>query len=526
MATHRGLSRREFLALAAGTAALGVATACAPGASTASPTPAGSSAPKRGGELKVTTGLGIAFLDPQQQTSTLEKNFSYNYAETLVFRDRDSALKPSLASSWDVSADGTKWTFKLRGGVKFHDGSPLDASTVKLNVERWIDPKSVSAQRFTFQRMIASARVVDDATVEITTKGAQSALLAQISGFGAALVSSRQIQADPGATSKTINARPIGTGPYRVESFVPNESFVLVRNPDYWGDAPWLDKIQTTRVQEPSARTAALLTGQSDLSISVESSQIQALQSGGAKVEQFPTAFQSWMVINLKRPPLDNRDVRLALNHAIDQQALKQLVGGLAAPFNGPVNPIIYKPATVAGLPFDADRARALLSGAGHSALTLKYTYDASSADTDRIAQALQEQLRRVGITLTLDRVDFATTVARRASGDFELCDNGFGNASGDPVPTLLATLHSLGTANYGKYVNEAIDKQINDASAELNAQKRNAALDEIWRLYLSNPAWANMTGGVAAYALGKRVQNLYVTPVQDLYLSKMWLSE
>src|SRR5262249_29466247 len=151
--------------------------------------------PRKGGNLTVDTGPeAIALPGPSQLGGQTTKNLSYNYAETLAYRDAQMKLQPMLATSWKVADDGVTWTFELRKGVKFHDGTPLNSEAVKANVDHWLDPKSQSVVRSTFTRLIESSRVVDDSTVEIKTQGRQAALVGVVAGYDANIVSATQLK--------------------------------------------------------------------------------------------------------------------------------------------------------------------------------------------------------------------------------------------------------------------------------------------------------------------------------------------
>src|SRR5438105_4935800 len=159
-------TRREFLTIGVSTSAAVALASCQPtpvAAPQATSGPGASTGPRRGGNLNVDTGAdAIRLPGPQQLGSQTTKNLSYNYAETLAYRDSQMKLQPLLATAWRVADDGVTWTFDLRKGVKFHDGSPLNAAAVKANIDHWLDPKSQSVVRTTYTRLIDSARVVDD----------------------------------------------------------------------------------------------------------------------------------------------------------------------------------------------------------------------------------------------------------------------------------------------------------------------------------------------------------------------------
>jgi peptide/nickel transport system substrate-binding protein len=186
--------------------------------------------------------------------------------------------------------------------------------------------------------------------------------------------------------------------------------------------------------------------------------------------------------------------------------------------------PAVYAPKTpLGGFTFDANKAKTLLQQAGVPNPTLKYVYY-TSPDNDRLAQALQEQLRQVGITLNLTRFDLAGFAQQQAAGDFDIIPDAFGNSSGDPHPTFAGILRSKGARNYSRYANPAADALIDKIGMELDQTKRAGYIDDLFKIYFSEPPWAMTYASIAAYGLGKRLRGFVVGPTLDMYLSKLWV--
>jgi peptide/nickel transport system substrate-binding protein len=518
------LSRRKLIMLGSA-AALAAACQPAPTTTTRSPAATGATAPaapRRGGSIGVDIGEGFVITDPQQLMGTYNKNFTYNYAETLIVRTPDMSLQPGLATSWTASADRATWTFKLRQGVKFHDGSPFDAEAVKVNVDRWIDPQSTSVVASTFRAAIAGARVVDSSTVEVQTKGPQTSFLGVTTAFGANLISAQQFR-DGGAAA--VGATAMGTGPFKIDSFTPRESLVLVRNDDYWGEKPYLDRVTIRFIAEPSARTAALLTGQTDFVFNVSPSQLAAVEAGATMVRQ-PALLSFWLAMNTTNPTLNNPVVRQAFNYAVNDDALKQLFSGLTEPYQGPITPLVYKSSVQSPYAFDPAKARQLLQQAGvPSGTKFRYVY-ASTPDADRRAQAIQEQLRQVGLEIELVKVDAAGLTAAQASGDYDLIPDGLGHSVADAGNSLFSLLHSTSTRNRSKYKNPTMDGYIDALNKEFDQTARATILDNIFRLYYQEPPWVGHYSNVIAIAMNKKLQGLKIGPTIDTNFNTMWLSE
>ena len=515
--------------LAGAGSAAAIAAACQ--APIGGPAASGAAAsPRSGGSIVVDPGQELTLIDPQQNPGNQTvKNLTNNFAENLVWRDVDMQIKPRLAASWNLAADGVTWTFKLRQGVKFHDGTPLNAAAVKANVDRWFDPKSVAILKTTYTRIIKSARAVDDSTIEFVTNGPQAAFLGVLAGWGTNILSAQQISS---STPQQINAKPIGTGPFKIQSFTPGESIVMVRNDDYWGQKAYLDQMTFKYIVEPSARTAALLTGQVDLTMNVSASQLDALRASKdvKLVQQLETVLAYWVSMNCTRPTLKDPRVRQAVNYAVNNDALKQLAGGLQKPFQGPVVPAIYTPKTaVGGYTFDVAKAKGLLQQAGVTSAKLRFPY-ISYPDGDRYVQALQEQLRQVGLELDPVRLDAAGAFAAQAGGDYDLFIDGFGNSSGDPHPTLLSALNSRSPRNYAKYGSPKMDDLIDKLGAELDQTKRSAILDDIYKVFFDDVPWVGMYANSPAFAFVNRLQGFtlgkVIGPMLDMSLEQLWVTQ
>src|SRR5581483_7879092 len=186
--------------------------------------------------------------------------------------DTQFKLQPRLATSWQVSGDGTTWTFNLRKGVTFHDGTPFDAAAVKANFDRWIDPKGQSYSAGIFHQTLDSLEVVDPSTIRIRTKGPTALMPGAVGIIGSELISPKQLQ-----NPDSIKTQPVGTGAFKVDSFVPAENLTLMRNDGYWGDKALLDRANFKFIAEPSAQSAALSTGQVDLALNFPDTQLDAI---------------------------------------------------------------------------------------------------------------------------------------------------------------------------------------------------------------------------------------------------------
>jgi peptide/nickel transport system substrate-binding protein len=502
-------------------------TAPAPAPTTAPAKPAAT--PRRGGTLTIDTGATkITALDPDFYQVTLEKNVTLLVAEPLIYRDTEFKLAPGLATSWKVADDGLTWTFDLRKGVKFHDGTPFDARAVKANYDRWVHPSTKSGTlKNVVAPMMDGFEIVDDYTVRIKTKRAAAAFTALLSGWAVQLVSPTALQ----TLGNDIAIKQAGTGPFKIQSMVAGESLTLVRNDDYWGGAPNIEKIEFKSIPEPAARSAALLTNQVDFSVDVPPSQLPRLKdAAGMRHIENPVISQWWIDINQAHPPLDKVEVRKALNHAIDMQELKNVVyeGSMRA-FNGPVPPEVFKPdASIPGFNYDPERAKQLISQAGVSTpINLKFLFIQSPLTT-RFGEVLQAQLKKVGIELELDRRERAAVIQSvEANRDYDLYLTNHSNSSGDPWVFIGAQLLSNASNNWGAHNNPKFDPLINQMGTELDAAKRAQVLNDFFRLFADDPGYAATHNPAVNYVLSQRLEGFVPHPTGELIsLRTAWLKD
>ncbi len=407
------------------------------------------------GALAQTTGgnLVIAFpanqepasldghIDPYQSTWLLDSFVS----DPLVVLDGDGVYKAALATSWESSPDGKIWTFKLRPGVKFQDGTAFDAAAVKYNLERINDPKTASAQLKSEIGPWTSVDVVDPMTIKITYDTPWVTLLDALR---------RTPLWSPTAAEKfglaNFSKNLVGTGPFTLAEWVPNDRVVFKKWADYGGWNPvqahkgpvYVDQVTIRFIGEGAVLGSVVKSGNAHVAFAMPAQYIDDYKND--KTLQFISKDQSGtglqMVMNVRKPPLDNVNVRRALHHASDQAAINKLLfDGYYAPSEGPLNNNHRCFWDGAGKMYErsVDKAKALLDQAGWKAVAGKPIREAQGvagvADGTplrirynvlhhkEIGEALQGQMRRAGIDLAVEVVPGPVQLDRVRKRDFEL---------------------------------------------------------------------------------------------------------
>src|SRR5438093_7525533 len=245
------LTRRDLLKSAA---TLGAAAALAP----ALPGPAGAQTTQKR-ELIVAQGGDLARLDPHFSTSSNDIRWSFNLFDNLTSRHPDGKLYPGLATEWKLTAP-TTWTFKLRPGVKFHNGDPFSSSDVKASIERTYDPAAKTRVMTVFST-VDHIEAPDPHTVVFHTKKPDPLLPARLAFYGGQIVPEKYLKS---VGPDTVNGKPVGTGPIRFVSWTKDDKAVLAANPDYWGRRIDVDRLVMRAIPETAPRVASLLKGEGD----------------------------------------------------------------------------------------------------------------------------------------------------------------------------------------------------------------------------------------------------------------------
>lgn len=508
------MDRRSFLkgSLALAGLGLGLAAvaACQPGqAPTATTAPqAGATAPpaaKAGGALTFAQNQPIKSADPinpQTYPAAYEANFTiYN---TLVTFDPSLKIVPALAESWDRSGDGLTWTFKLRKGVKFHDGTPFNAQAVEAHVKRIQDPKNASPNKNLWDH-IKGVKVVDDYTIQLSTEKPFGPMLNYLA-HGSGGIPSPEAVAKHGAE---FPQNPVGTGPYRLASFTPGTELVLVRNDDYFGGRPRLDRVVMRAVPEVASRVLMLDAGEADLANDVPPEEAGRLQSGAnTKLLRQSGLRTFWLEFNLNLDIFKDVRVRRALNHAVDKESIvKNLFLGYARTLDSPAAPTIQGYRKAGEYPYDPSKAKQLLAEAGWTpgpdgvlqkdGQRLKFSINTAEGEYPKdiqVAEALQANLKAVGCDVSIWKVEAAARWSYLrlpiAEAKYETVLFGFNPSNGDLGYHLNSLFRSNPDRTKAPYVwnlmwysNEQVDRLLNEADQTVDETKRYDLLGQAQKL-------------------------------------------
>jgi peptide/nickel transport system substrate-binding protein len=444
--------------------------------------------------------------------------------------DKPSGLIPGLAESWEVSkADPTKWTFKLRKGAKFHDGSEFNADAVIFNMDRLFNDKSpqYSARMASLTNFrlpsYKSVRKIDDYTVEFTTKAPDAFWPFQICYL---LMSSPKQWEATGKDWNKFAQNPSGTGPWKLTTLKSRELAELAPFKEHWDKTrvPKLDKLTLVPMPDPSARTAALLAGQVDWIEAPSPDAMKRIQSSGFKISSnvYPHIW-SWHLNRIEGSPWNDVRVRKAANLAVDRKGIKEILGGYAVEATGHV----VKGDAWYGKPSfevktDVAAAKKLLAEAGFSPqkpVKIKMLISASGSGQMlplQMNEYIQQNLKDVGIDVEFEVVEWQALLDLwRAGGKSPQVKGAHGiNVSyttQDPYSAftrfLRSDLHAPAGVNFGYFSDPEMDKLLKEASLAFDPAARDAVLAKVHTKAVDEAAFIWVVHDVAPRAMSPKVQ-------------------
>lgn len=452
-------------------------------------------------ELTIGLTSDPTILDPQAGEELSSNIMFYHVYDPLVRRDGDMKFNPGLAESWSLKDEKT-WVFKLRAGVKFHNGEVLKASDVVFTIDRL--KASVMSN---LSANIATATAVDDLTVEITTPGPYAALPNDLAGI---LILNEAYVKAVGDTE--LGLKPMGTGPYMLKEWVKEDHLTLEAFPDYFGGKAKIDTVIFRPITNPATRTAALLTGELDVVQDLAVRDVDRVKAEpGITVLTRPSLLNILLAMDVReksptialdKNPMTDRRVREAIARAIDVATIDKVVmNGLAtasAQFV-PESHVGYVEGADfhAMYPFDIARAKELMAEAGYAdgfAMTLDATNNRYVNDA-QIAQALTSMLAQIGIDLKLNMMPKSNFwgYIRVPSDNSSFIMSGWDVPSGDAGSMYDALYYSrdkkpgYGEVNRTSYSNPEVDSLLDKADSTAKIEERDGFLQEVTKLLLAD---------------------------------------
>jgi len=434
-------------------------------------------------------------LDPALVDDGESGKIIVNVYEGLLKYNKDSTkVEPSLAESWDVSPDGLTYTFHLRKGVKFQDGTDFNADAVKFNIDRQLAPKVTEDMTYAsfVYGSVKDVQVVDANTVKINLKEASTPFLSNLAMcLGAPIVSPKALQDN----NNNVNEHPVGTGPYTFVSWTKGQNIVLKRNDNYWGTKALTQNVIFKFITDNSARVVALNNGEADIIDGIDATVVKQIEGAGNKIYDAPGMNINYMAYNTTKKPFDNVKVRTAISQAIN---VPEMVKSLYQGYSEPATSVMpsFMPgydASIKQASFDQAAAKSALTAAGVTSLhIITYTNPRpyNAANGQALAEAIQGYLKNVGVTATIDAFDWATYKQKVKAGDYDLAFYGWIGDNGDPDNFMSLMSDKDPTMNIARYSNDAYKALIAKGLSTPNGDARNKIYTDIEKMAAENAVW------------------------------------
>jgi len=477
-------------------------------------------------------------LDPADVTDGESVTVMNNIFEGLVrYKEGSTEVEPCLATSWETSSDSLVWTFHLRQGVKFHDGTTFDADSVVFSLERLRDPKHPYHQYGEWSYWgwcfaeVAKTEKVDDYTVKITLSYPFAPFLSTMAMFTVYIVS----PANAEQLKDQAFAHPVGTGPFKFVEWVKGDHITLEKNPDYWGEKAKIDKLIFRIIADPSARLLALQKGEvqgiefpnpDDLEKIKSDPNLQVLTQPGLNI--------GYLAINMgedtpgfEEPYRDVR-VRRAIAYAINKKDIvDHLYKGTAIVAKNPIPPTLWSyNDDIVDYDYNPDKAKQLLAEAGYPngfktklwAMPVSRPY---MFDPQKIATAIQADLKNVGIDAEIVTYDWGTYLEKTEEGEHAMCLLGWTADYADPDNFIYALLDpdvaTVGTAgNVAFYRNPQIHEINMQAQREMNLDKRIELYKQAQVIIHDDVPWIPIAHATQILVFQKDVKGFVLYPTGD----------
>jgi peptide/nickel transport system substrate-binding protein len=476
--------------------------------------------------LIIAIGIDADTLNPQEQTTTLPQNMCDLIYDNLLYQEPDGSLHPRLAESFEVSKDGLNLTLKIRKGVKFSDGTPLNADAVKLTWDRIMDQKMRVPLRFAVS-MVNECLKLDDHTIRIKLNHPFAPFAATLSMPLCSPISPAAIKKYDG----DVRRHPVGAGPYVVSEWVRGDRIVMLRNENYWGKKPSVKKLIWKIVPEAATREAMLRSGQVHVCYKPLPSNVAALKADPNITVKMPLDTRTiFMGLNCQKGVTTSKLVRQAFNYAIDKKAIvKKILFGTAQAMDGVVSPMVFGYAKADHqYGYDPKKAKQLLQKANFDfSKTVKMrTPNGRYLFDKQVSEAVQAYLQAIGVKTQLRTYDWPTYVAGLLKpldeSELEVFLLGWGPLILDADMALSGQFtcavnppKGLGSAFY---CNPKYDKLMSASRMEQDPQRRKALLIQASKMIWEDAPWLFLHVEKFVIAYSSRIKGMVVTPTEKFY--------
>lgn len=475
-------------------------------------------------------------LDPAAVTAVNDFRILMNVYDGLVrYKPGLLEVEPALATAWKISTDGTVYTFTLREGVTFHDGSPFNAEAVVFNFDRMLkeDHPYHNTGPFPlsfFFSAIKSVEAMDDMTVKFTLKEPYAPFMSNLAYPTGLIVSPAAVMRH----GTSIGRNPSGTGPFKFVEWRANEAVVVEANRDYWDGAPELQAVVFRPITDANTRTAEMLAGGIDLMVEVPPVSLSEFQGNSFTVHEQAGPHVWFLILNAKEGPFTDVRVRQAANYAINKEAIvNDVLEGTAKVAAGPTPPAFawaYNE-DLEPYPYDPSKARALIAEAGAQGAELTfYVTEGGSGMLDPVAMgtAIQADLEAVGFDVKIETYEWNTFLGKvnpGLEGKADMAEMAWMTNDPDTLPFLAlrtAAWPENDGFNSGYYSNPEVDKLLEAARATTNQGERARLYKEMQVIVQKDAPWVFVANWKQNAVTNDKVGNFRLEPSFFLLLDEV----
>ena len=506
--------------------------------------------PKYGGTLRREFEGDVPSLDPAHIGDTQSHEVGYCIYNGLLGYANDSAeLVPELATSYTVSPDRKTYTFKLRKGVKFHNGREFEASDVKYSLERIIDPKTKSEGQWTMEgilgakefaegkaKEVVGIKVIDKYTVSITLAKPLPFFPSIMAMSYAYIVPKEEVE----KWGEDFTRHPCGTGPFKFAEWKAGQYVKVVRNPEYWEKDKWgqrlpyLDAIIWYFIPDENVRFMKFENGELDLYYRIPPASFERIMKDRKRapyVVRGPQMVIQYFGMNNSRPPFNNVLVRRAFNHAVNKvKIIQKVINGRGIMAQGVLPPGFpgYNPNLRSGYP---NKAKALLAEAGYGPnnpfpkITIWYNQHGT---WQKVAESIQADLKAIGVDAELQSAQWSTYLDKVRRYDLDIFRLGWMADYPDPDNFLWTLFHSdnIGQDNSAAYKNPEVDKLLDAARVERDWKKRVELYQKAEKLIVADAPWIFLYHPITDWIHQPYVHGVIVHPIVQQVYKVIWMDK
>ncbi|SHJ98033.1 glutathione ABC transporter substrate-binding protein [Paramaledivibacter caminithermalis] len=467
--------------------------------------------------MTIAVNAEIISLDPHDISDTLSGSATSTMYESLYDYKLDMSLEPVLATGYDVSEDGLEYTFYIREGVTFHDGTPLNAEAVKYNFDR-VSNKEKNLKRRRNLLHVVSTEVIDEYTLLVKLDAPFAPMLNRIASIKIISPAALEKYGDKG-----IITNPVGTGPYVFEEWTPGDKMVVRTNENYWREGPKIDTLTFKPVTENGARIAMLQTGDADFIYPMPTEQVKAVEGDkNIEVIEGPSTIARFTFLNMSKEIFSDVRVRQAINYAIDKKAYAKVVkSGYAVPLTSHVPSTITYHVAQPEYEYNLEKAKKLMAEAGYPNGFKTHIWAPNDTENMKGMQFISQQLSKIGIEVEVVPMEEGTlsdSIYKAKTPEESTVNMWYVSWSAFDFDGATAKLfHSANipptAPNVSYYMNPKADELIEAGAIEVDPEKRAKIYAELQEIIWNDAPWIFLGSDVLLSAKRSTTEGIFVDP-------------